>query len=151
MMHRMMDYNMVPVEQIAAKGKTSIDGAMQKQLFYDQANITHVDCSLSSTDAENCYDAVNHPVCSLALQCFRVSVAAVFMYLHCLRTMTFFLRTGYGMAEVGYGGTELVPFMGLSQGSCASPPVWTAVSTLIVSAYRRQSYGVWCIGRRGRI
>ena len=142
MMYRMKEGNMIPVEQIATKGKTALDGVMHKQFFYDTANITHVDCSLSSTDAANCYDAVNHPVCSLALQSMHVSILAILTYLHCLRTMTFFLKTGFGMAKEGYGGTEAVPYMGLTQGSCVSPPVWVAVSTLIVCAYRREGHGV---------
>ncbi len=33
MMENMRAMDLVPVEQIAAKGKTAIDGVMQKQLF----------------------------------------------------------------------------------------------------------------------
>ena len=32
--------------------------------------------------------------------------------------------------------------MGLAQGSCASPPIWTAISTLILLAYRRDGHSV---------
>jgi hypothetical protein len=37
---------------------------------------------------------------------------------------------------------ESSPFMGLAQGSCASPPIWTAISTLILLAYRRDGHSV---------
>jgi hypothetical protein len=142
MMENMRAMDLVPVEQIAAKGKTAIDGVMQKQLFYDSANALHWNASLSSTDAANCYDAVNHPICSISLQAMAVGLGWVLTYLRALQTMTFHLKTGFGMATEGYGGTALVPYMGLTQGSCASPPVWTAVSTAIVRSYRREGYGV---------
>ena len=56
--------------------------------------------------------------------------------------MQYFLHTAYGISETGHGGSEIEPYMGLSQGSCASPPVWTAVSTVIVRAYRQEGYGI---------
>ncbi len=44
------------------------DTSMMNQLFFDQANILHEDCSVTSTDAANCYDAGNHTAVSLSLQ-----------------------------------------------------------------------------------
>ena len=55
--------------------------------------------------------------------------------------MQFFLKTGFGLANKSYGGTPDAPYMGLTQGSGASPAAWTAISTLIVSAYRAKGYG----------
>jgi hypothetical protein len=56
--------------------------------------------------------------------------------------MTFHLKTGFALATKGYSGMSSKPFMGLTQGSSASPPVWTAVSTLIVNAYKCEGHGV---------
>ena len=133
---------MVPVEQFAAKNRTCSDGAMLKRLYYDSVNITHVNSSSDSVDAANCYDAVNHPIVSLALRSTGVSKPPINAYLRAMQTMEYFLRTAYGLSEEGHGGTEVVPYMGLSQGSCASPPVWTAVSTVVVRAYRQEGFGV---------
>ena len=69
-------------------------------------------------------------------------MSAIAAYLKCLQTMTIHLKTGFGLATKGYSGTSSKPFMGLTQGSSASPPVWTAVSTLIVNAYKREGHGV---------
>ncbi len=55
--------------------------------------------------------------------------------------MRFFLKTGFGMATKSYGGTAQNPFMGLSQGSGASPAAWSAISTVIVTAYRLKGFG----------
>jgi hypothetical protein len=142
MMSHMQANEMIPAEQIAAKGRVAIDGVLQKQLFYDTANTLHVEACLTSTDAANCYDAVNHPICSLAIRAMGVPKNKAVTYLQTIQRMNYYLRTGYGLATKGYGGTEGSPFMGLAQGSCASPPIWTAISTLILLAYHRDGHGV---------
>jgi hypothetical protein len=110
-------------------------------LFFDQANILHITCAVSSNDAANCYDAVNHSIGSLALQAMNVLLHIIECYLLCVQTMQFFLKTGFGMATNSYGGTREKPFRGLKQGSGASPAAWTAISTLIVDAYKTKGYG----------
>jgi hypothetical protein len=55
--------------------------------------------------------------------------------------MQFFLKTGFGLATRSYGGTESRPFMGLAQGSGASPAAWCAISTVIVHAYKSKGFG----------
>jgi hypothetical protein len=85
---------------------------------------------------------VNHPICSLAIRAMGVPQNKAITYLHTIQRMKYYLRTGYGLASKGYGGTECSPFMGLTQGSCASPPIWTAISTLILLAYHRDGHGV---------
>jgi hypothetical protein len=142
MMSTMQGNDLIPMEQIATKGKVAIDGVLTKQLFYDSANILHEDAVLNSTDAANCYDAVNHTIGSLAVRAMGVPKNAALMYMRCIQLMTFYVRTGYGLSKKGYGGTPQSPFMGLTQGSCASPPVWTAISTMILLAYRRAGHGV---------
>jgi hypothetical protein len=142
MMSHMQANEMIPAEQIATKGRVAIDGVLQKQFFYDSANTLHVEACLTSTDAANCYDAVNHPICSLAIQAMGVPRKEAVTYLQSIQRMTYYLRTGFGLASTGYGGTASSPFMGPAQGSCASPPIWTAISTLILMAYHRDGHGV---------
>ena len=76
---------------------------MTKQLFFDLANILHTTCAVSSTDAENCYDAVNHAAVSFALQAMNVLITLIKYYLLCVQTMQFFLKTGFGMAKRATG------------------------------------------------
>lgn len=75
---------MIPIEQIAFKDQVAIDGVIYKELFYDNANILYCNAELSSTDAANCYDAVSHPICSLALQSMGLPAWAIITYLRCL-------------------------------------------------------------------
>jgi hypothetical protein len=141
MVHRMTSQQIMPIEQGATSGKTTIDSSMLKQLFFDQSNILHTMSAVSSNDAANCYDAVNHAAGSFALQAMRVPLNIIKCYLLSIQTMRFFLKTGFGLAKTSYGGTEETPYMGLTQGSGASPAAWTAISTLIVSAYKEKGYG----------
>ena len=138
----MQALDMVPVKHIASKGRVTIDGVMQKQFFFDAANTLHVSACLNSTDAANCYDVVNHPICSLAVQAIAGHQQEVSTYLRCIQQMTFYLRTGFGLSTTGYGGTKSSPFMGLVQGSCATHPIWTAVSTMILAACHHAGHGV---------
>jgi hypothetical protein len=114
---------------------------MLKQLFFDQSNILHTMSAVSSNDAANCYDAVNHTTGSFALQAMCIPMQIIKCYLLSIQTLRFFLKTGFGLAKTSYGGTVEKPYMGLTQGSGASPAAWTTISTLIVSAYKSKGYG----------
>ena len=61
--------------------------------------------------------------------------------LSCLQTMLFWLLTAFGMAEKPFHGTPDFPFFGLGQGAGMAPAAFTAVSTLMINAYKRQGYG----------
>ena len=143
MIVRMKECDVLPIEHGAVKGKTCNDTTMLKQLFYDQANILHETCAVTSTDAAQCYDAVNHPMASIFLQAMGVALNLVLTYFVCLQTMQYFLKTGFGTARKGFGGILLLPLMGLIQGSGAAPATWTAVSTVIVRSYKRKGYGAF--------
>lgn len=132
MIVRMKEYNVLPIEQGGVKGKTCNDTSILKQLFYDQANIIHETCVVTSTDAAHCYGAVNHPMASIFLQAMGVALNLVLTCFVCLQTMQYFLKTGFGTAWKGFGGLLLLLLMGLIQGSGAAPATRTVVSTVIV-------------------
>ncbi len=146
MMDQMKQRGITPLEQGAVKGKTTTNTTLLKQLYFDQANILHEDCALASTDAANCYDAVNHTAASIALQAMGVEREFVKCYLRCIQSMRYYLRTGYGLATSSYGSTTNSICMGLTQGSGASPAVWTAVSTVIIGAYKQHGFGAQLVG-----
>jgi hypothetical protein len=74
MVHHMHDCCILPEEQGAVAGRTTIYSIVLKQLFMDQANVLHVTCAESSTDAMNCYDAVNNTMGSFAMQAMDVAI-----------------------------------------------------------------------------
>jgi hypothetical protein len=136
MMHRMKLTGVLPPEQGATSGKMATDTSFTKQFFFDQANILHQNSAISSTDAANCYDAINHAAGSFALQGMNVPLMLIKCYLVCIQTMRFFLKTGFGLAKNSYGGSLQNPYMGLIQGTGAAPAAWTAISTVMLSAYK---------------
>jgi hypothetical protein len=62
--------------------------------------------------------------------------------------MTFFLRTGYGVSQTGYGGTADDPTFVLGQGNGMAPSGFNAVSSLMVGTQERLGHvssfvGAW--------
>jgi hypothetical protein len=49
--------------------------------------------------------------------------------------MTFYLRTGYGVSQQGYGGSPYDPTFGIGQGNGMAPSGFLAVSTLMIETY----------------
>lgn len=148
MMDQAYDNGMVPVEQFARRGTQATSGVLTKVLFCDMIRALHEMAGIPSVDLGNCYDAVAHPIASIALQAFQVPLVTVALSLSVLQTMTFFLRTGYGVSQVGYGGSTLDPTFGLGQGNGMAPSGFSAVSSLMVGALERLGHassfaGAW--------
>jgi hypothetical protein len=95
-MDQAYDNGMVQVEQFARRGTQASRGVLTKVLFCDMIRALHETVGIPSVDLGNCYDAVAHPIASIALQAFQVPLATIVLSLSVLRTMTFFLRTGFG-------------------------------------------------------
>jgi hypothetical protein len=136
MMDQAYDAGNVPLEQFAKRGTQAVHGVLCKVLFCDYVRALHIIAGIPSVDLGNCYDAVSHPIASIALQAFRVPLLTVVLALSVLQTMTFYLRTGYGVSKNGYGGTVDDPTFGLGQGNGMAPSGFTAVSSLMDEAYK---------------
>jgi hypothetical protein len=97
-------------------------------------------------DLANCYDAVAHPIASIALQRFKVCKVVVAMMLYVLKTITWYLKIAFGQSKISFGGKALDPSMGLGQGNDAAPPGFLAVCTLMINVYCNHGHGVTFIG-----
>ena len=78
----------------------------------------------------------NHVICNIGLQALGVPLLAIKLMLLVLQTMSFWLRTAYGVAKKPFGGTLQKIFMGLGQGNGAAPPAFLALSILMINAYK---------------
>jgi hypothetical protein len=116
----------------------SLSHQISVQTFYKQR--------LKMMGSENCYDAVNHAACSIALQAMGIFVEFVICYLYCIQLMQYYLATGHGHSTTSYGGSHKSRCMGLVQGSGAAPGAWIAVSTVIIGAYKKKGYGAHLVG-----
>lgn len=148
MMDQAYDAGIIPVEQFARRGTQAAHGVLCKVLFCDMTRALHLIAGLPSVDLGNCYDAVSHPIASIAMQALKVPLMTVVLALSVLQTMTFYLRTGYGVSQQGYGGSPDDPTFGLGQGNGMAPSGFSAVSTLMIETYKRLGHasefcGAW--------
>jgi hypothetical protein len=105
MMDQAYDKGLIPSEQFARRSTQAAHGVLCKVLFCDIVRALHLIAGLPSVDLGNCYDAVSHLIASISLQAFKVPLMTIVLSLSVLQTMTFYLRTGYGISQQGYGGT----------------------------------------------
>ncbi len=122
MMDKAFQVDIIPAEQFAKRGSQATEGLLTSGLFCDISRALHKIAAIESVDLANCYDAVAHPVASIALQSFKAQKVLVAMMLYVLKTMTWYLKTAFGQSKILFGGTALYPSMGLGQGNGAAPP-----------------------------
>jgi hypothetical protein len=123
-----------------------MEGVLTSGFFCDIARALHKTAAIESVDLANCYDAVAHPIASIALQSFKVCKVMVAIMLYVLETMTWYLKTAFGQRKISFGGTALDPSMGLGKGNGVAPPGFLGVCTLMINVYRNLGHGVTFIG-----
>ncbi len=128
MMDKGLLEGMIPVEQFAKRGSQASHGVLTSGLFCDVACALHKTSAIESVDLANCYDAVAHPIGSIALQIFNVRKVMIVMMLYFLETIQWFSKTAFGQSEKSFGGTKWDPLMGLGEGNGMAPPGFLAVS-----------------------
>jgi hypothetical protein len=134
--------DIIPAEHFAKQGSQATEGVLTSGLFCDIAWALRKTTAIESVVLANCYDAVAHPIASIALQSFKVCKVMVAMMLCVLKTMTWYLKTAFGQSKILFGGMVLDPYMGLGQGNGTSPPGFLAVCTLMINIYRNLGHGV---------
>ncbi len=146
MMDRAFSEGIVPAEQFAKRGSQAAHVVLASGLFCDIAHALHKTSAIKSVDLANCYDAVAHPITSIALQSFKVRKVMEAMMLYVLKTMQWFLKTAFERSKTTFGGTKWDPLMGLGQGNGTAPPGFLAVCTLMINVYRRLGHGTEFVG-----
>jgi hypothetical protein len=109
MMDKAFQGEIIPAEQFAKRGSEATEGVLTSGLFCDIAWALHKTVAIESVDLANCYDAIAHPIASIALQSFKVCKVMVGMMLYVLKTMTWYLKTAFGQSEISFGGTFWTP------------------------------------------
>jgi hypothetical protein len=150
MMDKAFQGDIIPVEQFAKRGSQATEGIPTSGLFCDIGRALHKTAAIESVDLANCYDAVAHPIASIALQSFKVCKVMMAMMLYVLKTMTWYLKTAFSQSKISFGGAALDSSMGLGQGNGAAPLSFLAVCTLMINEYRNLSHGVMFIGARAQ-
>jgi hypothetical protein len=76
----------IPAEHFAKRGSQVTKGVVTSGLFCDIVQALDKTAAIESVDLANCYDAVAHPIASIALQSFKVRKVMVAMMLYVLET-----------------------------------------------------------------
>ncbi len=146
MMDKAFQEDIIPAKQIAKRGSQATEGVLTSGLFCDIAQALHKTAAIESVNLANCYDAVAHPITSIALQSFKVCKVLIAIMCYVLKTMTWYLKTAFSNREILFGSTVLDPSMGLGQGNGAAPLGFLAVCTLMINVYRNLGHEVMFIG-----
>jgi hypothetical protein len=83
--------DIIPAEPFVKGGSQATEGVLTSGLFCVIARSLHKTAAMESVDLASCYDAVAHPIASIALQSFKICKVIVKMMLCVLKTMTWYL------------------------------------------------------------
>jgi hypothetical protein len=133
----------IPEELFSQKGSMAEDVKFDKTLIADLTRQARQPMIVTSADAANCYDRVNHIIMSLVwLVLTNGNIPAIVAAMRCLQTIFFFQRTGYGKSKTFFGGPFYIPYMmGLGQGNRAAPPSWIQLSAVLVNVFEQLNLG----------
>ena len=133
---RMMSHarakGVLPMDQYARKGGKSIDAAVQKVLIFDILRLRRQSGAGFASDLMSNYDRMVHGASGLALRHLGAPPTAVQCMSNTVQNMRHFIRTAYGDSDCHYGGDPSSPLQGGGQGSPAAPPMWVAMTVLLV-------------------
>jgi hypothetical protein len=88
MMEKTFQGDILLAEQCTKRGSQATEGVLTSGLFCDIAWALHKTVVIESVDLANCFDAIAHPIASIALHGFKVCKVMVAMMLYVLKTMT---------------------------------------------------------------
>lgn len=132
----------LPKEHYSQRGSTSEDACLDKTLTTDISRLSQQPLAITSVDAAQCYDRVNHTMMALVWLALKVPFRAVSIIVGCLQFMKIYTRTGWGDSMRYFGGDrQKAPFCRLGQGSKAAPASWIQLSSVIVNAFKSWGFG----------
>ena len=133
MMWRAKLLQLIPDDQFAKKNSKSSDAALLNVLLFDHMRLTRTSGVSIANDLNSCYDRMVHTVASLALRRIGAPKSAVRCMSTCIQYMRHHIRTAYGDSKSFYGGKEDDPLQGGGQGNPAAPPMWIAITVVLLS------------------
>ena len=132
MMRHARENSIMPADQYAQKGSKSIDAAVQKVLIFDVLRLRRQSGTGFASDLMSNYDRMVHGASGLALRHLGAPPSAVRCMSDTVMNMKHFIRTAYGDSDKHYGGDPNSPLQGGGQGSPAAPPMWLAMTVVLL-------------------
>lgn len=135
--------NMIAPEQYGSRaGKSAIEHAVHKRLWYDILRFNRKPGLLCSNDAKSCYDRIIHRIAALAYRRLGIAAAPVACMLETIQEMKHHIRTAYGDSLFYMDSSgKIKKFQGLLQGNGASPTTWVIISTPLLNMLRTAGDG----------
>jgi hypothetical protein len=117
--------------------------SLNSRLTCDDSRFKRKAMAICSNDAKGCYDRIIHSIAYICLRRLGIPRTPLLSMFRTIQSMSHHVRTAYGDSKSTYGPSlpGTTPLMGLLQGNGAAGTGWTAVSSVIVEAMRRQRFG----------
>ena len=131
---------LLPLEQHAKAFSGATNATMNRLLYQDVHRTLHWPYAVALVDLGDCYDAMYHGWNVISLLAAGVPNCHVKLMLIALQSMGWHLKTGFGMADTSFRGSEDRPMMGLGQGNSAAAPAFAVTSLLQTNAYRSRGH-----------
>jgi hypothetical protein len=122
----------------------AIETALNSRLVCDDSRFRRKAMAICSNDAKGCYDRIVHSIAYICMQRFGIPPQALKSMFTVIQKMTHHIRsTAFGDSTRTYGPSPPgeTPYMGSLQGNGAAGTVWTAVSTIIITAMKSLGFG----------
>ena len=141
-MRRAEELNFIPDDQDGSKKhRRSVLTALNKVIVTDTSRQIHLPLTITSNDAQACYDRIVLWIASLALQRIGLRKEAAFSMTNTLQYATHDINTAFGISIEKYFPTD-PPNQGSGQGNGAGPTIWVMISAILLTIMRDNGYGL---------
>jgi hypothetical protein len=140
--NKLYDLGYVPGDQYSQKKNMAEDARLNNRLTMDLSRQMRHPLATMSTDADKCYNQINHIIMSLLLLAIVGSIGSVVAMLFPTQTMKFSQQTARGDSNTFMGGrSKENPLQGLCQGNGAGPTCWLMLCSVLMHCYEHQGFG----------
>ena len=143
-----VDHGKISPEQYSRPYSSALAHGINLRLVFDWQLYLQQPFSLACSDLKSCCLRIFHSAASLALQRLCIPLPIIISMLDIIQSMTHMFRTSYGDSNLTYGG-DTIPedfrhfMMVLCQGNGSASQIWSVISSVVFSALRSQSVGIY--------
>ncbi len=120
---------------------SAIEPVFLEELQVSLAYLSRTNLAVFHNDATSCYDRIVIALANLIARRYGMSQEVCSIHGETLAKMKYFVSTALGISEGSYCNTTMTPVHGTGQGSCASPPVWLQICSVLFDCHEQLSTG----------
>ncbi|CAJ1933467.1 unnamed protein product [Cylindrotheca closterium] len=136
-------HKLIPSGQHGSRKRhQAIDLALTtKRLTWDLLHLQRRPTGWISSDAKSCFDRIVHWVAIISLMRFGIQWRTLRSMFDTLMKSKHRVRTGFGDSDRVFTPPTLIPFQGCGQGNGAGPPIWVAISSILLGMMISKGFG----------